>query len=461
MRESARVTRRHASSHTARHDRSFWLLVATIAWAIFAAGGAYIWTAIPILAMVLVMALMTRPQIARSGETRLLDLTLIAALVAAALQLVPLPRALRLAAFPQREAIKSQLLVGTGTEWQPLSLDPWAAGYALALIATVTLVFWTCRYLAGSGLAPRIAAAVALVGLLAALTAIAQRAGDPTKIYGIFDPVDAGARPFGPFVNRNHFATWAVMAIPLAIGYVVASFLSRPASVFVAEEIATLVSAVGSRGAWVAVSAATMSLALVASTSRSGLFAFLLSLGIWMAVGLRRFDRRGRIWLTLGLVVLGGFLVTYARVEPLLSRAEETLVVGTGGRSQIWVQTLAIIRDFWPAGIGLGSYPTAMLVYQQTDRTYFINHAHNQYLQILAEGGVLVMIPAVVAIGAFIRLFVIRLRRDASSSIWLRVGAVTALLAVGVQSFWETGLRMPANAILFAVAAAIAVHRPR
>ena len=47
-----------------------------------------------------------------------------------------------------------------------------------------------------------------------------QAAGDPTLIYGRWRPLDPGARPFGPFVNRNHFATWVLMACPLAAGYV-------------------------------------------------------------------------------------------------------------------------------------------------------------------------------------------------------------------------------------------------
>ena len=101
-----------------------------------------------------------------------------------------------------------------------------------------------------------------------------------------------------------------------------------------------------------------------------------------------------------------------------------------------------------------------MLVYQQTDRTVFINQAHNQYLHFLAEGGVLLTVPAVMAVVAFIRLFRTRLAQDTSSSVWLRIGGGAAILAVAVQGIWETGLRMPANGLLFAIAAAVAVHRP-
>ena len=159
-------------------------------------------------------------------------------------------------------------------------------------------------------------------------------------------------------------------------------------------------------------------------------------------------------------IALAAIVAAYVNLQPLLSRVEETLAVGAGGRPRIWQETLRLIRDFWLTGTGLGSYQTAMLVYQQTDRAVFINQAHNQYLHFLAEGGVLLTAPAVMAVVAFIRLFRTRLAQDTSSSVWLRIGGGAAILAVAVQGFWETGLRIPANGLLFAIAAAVAVHRP-
>ena len=69
-------------------------------------------------------------------------------------------------------------------------------------------------------------------------------------------------------------------------------------------------------------------------------------------------------------------------------------------------------------------------------------------------------LPAVLAAAAFVRLFQVRVAQDTSSTVWLRMGAAIAIFAVAVQGFWETGLRIPANGLLFAAAAAIAVHRP-
>jgi O-antigen ligase len=95
----------------------------------------------------------------------------------------------------------------------------------------------------------------------------------------------------------------------------------------------------------------------------------------------------------------------------------------------------------------------------QPPHLFAFNHAHDEYLQIAAEGGVLLVAPVlmVMAAGAW------RIRRlleeDRTPVYWIRVGAASGLIAIAIQSLWETGLRMPANAVLFALAAAIALHR--
>ena len=93
-------------------------------------------------------------------------------------------------------------------------------------------------------------------------------------------------------------------------------------------------------------------------------------------------------------------------------------------------------------------------------RPFSIVNAHNHYLQLAAEGGALVTIPCVVALAGFLLLFRRRMANDTSSNVLVRAGAGAGIAAVLVQSIWETGLRMPANAMLCAVLAAIAIHTP-
>jgi O-antigen ligase len=117
-------------------------------------------------------------------------------------------------------------------------------------------------------------------------------------------------------------------------------------------------------------------------------------------------------------------------------------------------------RDFFVTGVGAGAYQRGMLVYQQSKGLFYFNHAHNEYLQFAAEGGLLLCVPLAITLGLGMGYLVRRVHADNTPIFWIRVGAVTGMLAVAVQSFFDTGLRMPANAVLFAVLAALALHKP-
>jgi O-antigen ligase len=149
---------------------------------------------------------------------------------------------------------------------------------------------------------------------------------------------------------------------------------------------------------------------------------------------------------------------TYVSVPDLLSRVDEAVPSGLGGRTTIWRETWPMALDFSGTGLGVGAFERGMLVYQQSPRSIFFNHAHNQYLQLLVEGGLLLLVPCALALAAALRETVLRLRQDRTPMFWVRAGAAAGLVAVCVQSVWEVGLRMPANAVLFAVVAAVATY---
>ena len=101
-----------------------------------------------------------------------------------------------------------------------------------------------------------------------------------------------------------------------------------------------------------------------------------------------------------------------------------------------------------------------MGVYQRSSPGVIFNQAHNHYLQVAAEGGLLVGLPVALALAAFVRAARRSLETDRSGVFWMRAGAASGLCGVAVQSMWETGLTTPANAALAAVLAAIVVHVP-
>jgi O-antigen ligase len=153
--------------------------------------------------------------------------------------------------------------------------------------------------------------------------------------------------------------------------------------------------------------------------------------------------------------------VAYADVDRLLSRLDETRQLGLAQRTAIWRDTVAVIRDFPLTGVGAGNFSNAMRLYQTSDRTYFWNEAHNEYLQVAAEGGLLLSIPVAAVLVALIATGRRALARQDDATIWMRVGAAAGLVGVAIQGCLETGLSLPANGMLAAVAAAILVHDMR
>jgi O-antigen ligase len=99
-----------------------------------------------------------------------------------------------------------------------------------------------------------------------------------------------------------------------------------------------------------------------------------------------------------------------------------------------------------------------MFYYQQSSRAIYFNQAHNHYLQLATEGGLVLVAVFVFSLAGFVRTAYARVTSDESGLFWIRVGAACGLAAVALQSLWETGLVMPANAALAALLAALAVH---
>jgi O-antigen ligase len=434
-----------------------------IAWAVLAVGAVYPWAAAPLIAATALAALLAPAAPLTPPDSRALDWLLIASLAAALSQLVPLPPAVHAALSPNADSIPAALVLVPidKAAWRPLSVTPASTAYAIGLVLTAVLFFWVARQCCSRGQARRIVDGIAFTGLVVALVAIVLRSVvHNSLIYGRWHALDKGAHPFGPFVNRDHFATWIVMACPLAAGGVAASLRRLRVAPGPAGILLAAFQWLGSSAAWVGAAGIVMVVALVMSTSRSGIIALGASLvtGAWLAR--TRLNRRTGAIALLILLASAAIVAAYANAQPLLGRLQEAVYGGVGGRREAWAETVRIVRDFPLTGTGLGSYRTVMLVYQQSNRDILINQAHNQYLHLFAEGGLLLSVPALLAALAFIRLFRLRMAQDTTSSAWLRIGGGVAMVAAAVQGLWETGLRIPANGLLFAAAAAVAIHAP-
>jgi O-antigen ligase len=430
--------------------------VAAIAWTLFAFGGLYSWTLVPLAIFVVLGLLTIRPRVFGAGWA--LDMALLLSLLAVAAQLVPLSPGVRSALSPHAESVEGALRIQragvVSPSPQPLTISPATTALSLGYLALGVAVFWLTRGVLERGSARPVVRQIAWMGFLVSVIAVIQLGASPLLMYGLWRPEDASARPFGPFVNRNHMATWLLLAIPLAWGYVMTRTRARMHG---QVGRVALIRAVDGTTVWQAGAVVTMVSTLFLSLSRSGAIGLLAAAIAGFAFTFARFGRIKVRW----LVSVAAFVVVVATfladLVALTTRFARVLEYGSE-RAEIWRQTLPIVRDFALTGTGEGTFSKAMLFYQQGDRQLLFNQAHNQYLQIAAEGGVLVGLPVLCGLIALAVLTARALRHDTTPLFWMRTGAAAGLVAVGVQSVWETGLRMPANGVLFALCAAVAVH---
>jgi O-antigen ligase len=439
--------------------------VVVLAWATFLAGGVYTWVWVTAASLLLGLALAVRPDVARDERFRALDLTLIAIFAACLLQLVPLPIELIRRVDPEAIAVRTALwlppsLAPPNHPWIPISIAPHDTLAAGGIFLAAIVMFWTCRTVCHEGGTGRIVRLIAFIGLIASIAAIAQRSQRIDMLYGVWRPLDAGARPYGPFVNRNHLATWIIMACPLAFGYLLARAPRNAPSHLLSQRVVNALKQLGTIRIWLVVAVCVMTLTVMLSASRSGLIGLLTAFAVSTLLIRRRGTLVVRRWVFFQLALLALVALWFANYDVLLRRLEATMTLAQEGRGRvaIWRDTIRLVEDFPVTGTGAGTYGTAINVYQTAEPGYAIDEAHNHYLQLMAEGGAWLLLPAALAAGFFLVVAGRSLKQDLSSNYLIRAGACAGMAGVMVQSIWETGLTIPANALLFAMLAAIATH---
>jgi len=444
------------------------LLVVGIAWGAFAFGAVYPWAYWPlsIAAAGVALAGLAAPAAIRWPALNLTTVTLALAIfvAAAAAQLVPLPAATINAISPEESSVVAQLDLRVQLDpasARPLTIDPARTRRGLLVVASLAaLIVGAARLFSIVGAAGT-AWAIVVLGVLLALTGIVQRPLFTGKIYGFWTPLQGGAAPFGPFVNKNHFAGWMLMAIPVAIGLLCNDVSRGLRGVRPAwrERVLWLSSPQASRLLLLMGAAAVMTLSLFLTMSRSGIAAGALAIACVVFDSRRDVARAKKI---VALAIVSALLVLviwWIGLGTIGSRFSSGNPRDVGGRTLVWKDAIDVARNYPIAGTGLNTYDVAMIFYQRFNRPVRYFQAHNDYLQLAAEGGLLLTVPSAIAIVVFVRAVRRRFAQERSASAyWIRRGAVVGLIAIALQEIVEFSLQMPGNAFLFAVLCAIALH---
>lgn len=457
-----------------RHGQAFqYSTVLLLGWGALAFGGEYAWAYAPLLVLSVTTGALGSLAAVTPFPSRALIASLCAIGVGLLLQMAPLSSTTLSAISPAAIATDFAGLwaqatmrvpdIVTGATARTLSIAPDRTLLGLAFLAAFAiLLIGSARGIGAVG-PERIARGIVLLGVVAAMLEMVQRSSGSEMAYGFW------SRPFRsaehvPFINRNHTAGWLVMALSLAAG----SFIATSAAGLRAIEpdwrhrLLWWSTPRASAALLIGLGIGVMSIGIVATTSRSGLtclFVALVTMGAWMTRRYRASSRRvtgaGAIVLILAGTALSG------PIDDVLRRFEH-VPQDASLRLEVWEDTVGIIQDFPLTGSGLNTYGIAMLRYQTIEDGSRYIEAHNDYLQLAAEGGLLLGIPIVVSIVALVSAVRHRFREaaDDTTTYWLRAGAATGLFAIALQSTVDFTLQMPGAAALFVVLAAIAIHRP-
>lgn len=359
------------------------------------------------------------------------------------IQLVPLPADLW-RSLPGRRALADTAgLAGTELSWLPVSLTPdltWAAFLALIPPAAIFLAVLTLDRRSRAWLLLIVLIAVC-VNLMLGAGQLAAGGKGPLYFYDITSLGSA----VGFFANRNHLATLVLVSIPLTAGLLaaIAPTQSSPGrSIVLLGGALVLLAVVG-----------------VATTqSRAGVLlavpAILLSLAVMVAgrrVGGGLTVVAGAIGVSL---LLGMALVGLFALEPLLDRFSKDPADEL--RFATWPQVVAIAEQHLPTGAGIGSFDTAFRAAEAPEAVdgYFMNRAHNEYLEAWLEAGWL----AAGAFALFLIWFVARVRHVVGLPLPDRAVAGAAAAAVAlvlVHSVFDYPARTLAIAAVVALCCAI------
>jgi O-antigen ligase len=339
-----------------------------------------------------------------------------------------------------------------------LSFDPYSTRMVLLQVATLLIYFAATLVFTDSPHRLRLLVRTIIIfGFFLAIFGLTQSFVSPTKVYWVRELAQSTA--FGPFINRHHFAGYMELTLALPLGLLFAGSLEKE------KRFVYLFAAV------------LMGVALIMTNSRGGIISVVAEILFLAALTMfRKRKRRGAedkaqrvrnaalrsalalvliVGLFAGVVLLGG--------ESVLSRFVGTVNSDdpTTGRAHFWSVTTDIIRAHPIIGTGLGAFAVVYTRYDSRNGLYRLEQAHNDYLQVLSDGGIVGAVLGLLFIVMLFRMgFARRESRDDFRS-GVAIGALAGCFAVLVHSFFDFTLHTTSNALLFLVLAALATMNGR
>ena len=262
----------------------------------------------------------------------------------------------------------------------------------------------------------------------------------------------------GTIYNPDHFSFYLELLFPIALGLLFARLHVFDPGQSLKDKILHL--ADDRQLILLFLAPAVMAGGIYLTGCRSGIAVLVLSVLFFaqMSVYLRvNFNVRRHLRL---VFILGSLLAVFVGIQNTLDKFVHGSSIG--GRVEYWANSLKMFADFPVFGTGLGTFKNAYFLYDKG--TGWVNHAHNDYIESLADMGILafaafIALLAVIVV-SLLRMWIARRHPEVKPAV---LGVLTAVFAAFFHSFFDFSLRIPANAFLFlallALGMKLATHR--
>ncbi len=369
------------------------------------------------------------------------------------LQTVPLPGWAARVLSPSSVALRGGIPWTEAAAWYPASVHPEATLAAAARLGEYAVIFFAAAALAAHRRSHRhLLAAVFAAGIFqAAYGMVEYLRGSQWILWTV--PRSFTDVATGTYVNRNHYAGALELPLFLGLGF----FLARrtpagapaPARGWRAR-LAHSLERPGGPTVALGMLTAIVAMGLVLSFSRSGIAASAVTAGALLALGESRKGKRARaavLGVSWAAVALFSVLILWTR--PAVLSGPPSGPGSAESRLLVWRDSLRIVRDYPVLGTGLGTFEDIYPAYQDGRLQMIFDHAHNDYLQALVEGGFLGAAAAVFLAALFFAGVARRFRRSDEPGDPLLAGAAAGLVCLLLHEFTDFNLRIPANALMF------------
>jgi len=380
-------------------------------------------------------------------------------------QLIPLPESLWTMLSGRDFYAAALATIGNSPAFHPVSLVPAATEAAWLTLLPPVAVFLTTVALPDNKLKTLVYLFIGMAVVQAIIGLVQFGTGSIT----VFGPLGGlhGNSGIGTYANRDHLAGMLEMALPITLALLMAN-IQRGTKAPRKHHHKGLRQRIAQRllhdfkpnhAALLAAASIAILLGLIFTRSRTGLALGMLSILLSALLFSRRMGADRAASMVSILSVIGLALAIEIGLAPVLQRFTDQSIADDG-RWAIFSGTLDGIGEFFPIGSGMGTFPDIYRRFQPGDISMFVNHAHNDYLEWLFEGGLIAAVLVLVFLVCYIRRWPQVLKEGRWSHFhFIQLATGISLLLLGLHGFVDFNLHIPANAIYFAFLAGVFFHR--